>query len=446
MIFTIYKMEMHRNLKSFIIWSTALCGMLFLGMLFYPAINADGLLSQMDALFENPMMKGVLAAFGADVSALGSLMGFYVTYNSIYNVLLGCIFASILAGNLLAKEEADKTAEFLFTRPVSRNYIFLGKTAVLFSYITLLSLLFFIVSCLSLEAVKKDSPRNLEISETDRELIADQIKKHPDLIYAAFNLTDDSFTEYSMSFASDLLNNNKSELADMNLDLADMNMLIGEAAADPEAFFESVLTDPEAYMPLFSIPPEQRDEFLLNVLSEQQEYREMRASFFSSPELFLQFFSENPGLALSQFAGVPGSMKACLTMLDLPVNIESRIFKKYSVRKLAVNSFYIYLLLMSIGSIVLFISLLIKRGRSVLGLALGLVFFFYFINSIADFGAELSSAAAVIGYISPFTWMDNDITSPDYALVWWRVLYFLVISCSALVLTNRRLSSKDILV
>ncbi|MBI9098374.1 MAG: ABC transporter permease subunit, partial [Spirochaetaceae bacterium] len=159
MNWNIYKMEMRRNLKSFTIWTASICGMLFFGMLFYPAINQDGLLNQMEALFENPMMKGMLAAFGADVSSLGSLMGFYVTYNSIYNVVLGCIFASILAGNLLAKEEAEKTAEFLFTRPVSRTVIFLSKTAVLFTYVTLLSLLFFLISILSLEFVKKDSPR-----------------------------------------------------------------------------------------------------------------------------------------------------------------------------------------------------------------------------------------------------------------------------------------------
>jgi hypothetical protein len=59
----IYKMELIRNLKSFIIWTSSICGILFLGMLFYPAINANGLLSQMEALFENPMMIGNAGSF-----------------------------------------------------------------------------------------------------------------------------------------------------------------------------------------------------------------------------------------------------------------------------------------------------------------------------------------------------------------------------------------------
>jgi hypothetical protein len=446
MNFIIYRMELRRNFKSFVIWSSAICGMLFLGMLFYPAINTDGLLSQMDALFENPMMKGVLAAFGADVSALGSLMGFYVTYNSIYNVLLGCIFASILAGNLLAKEEADKTAEFLFTRPVSRNAIFISKTAVMFTYLTLVGVLYFIVSGAAMEAVKGDSPRQLEISSRDKALVIEKIEKYPGRIYEAFNLTEDSFNEYSMSFASDLLSSGSPELAEMNLDPSDMNKLIDEASEDPEAFFNSALSRPEDYMPMFSIPAEGREEFLDNVRNEREEFHKMRESFYCSPELFIQFFDKNPALAFSQFAQVHGSMAAAVAILELPEDFEKRIFKKYSMRKLAVLCLYIYLLLVCIGSIILFVSLLLHRGRSAMGPALGLVFFFYFLNSLSGLVSEMSVGAAVIGYLSPFTWMDSDITATGYGLSWWRILTFLIVSAIALFTANRRLASKDILV
>ncbi|MBI9105349.1 MAG: ABC transporter permease [Spirochaetales bacterium] len=446
MKFIIFRMEIKRNLKTFIIWSSAVCGMLFLGMLFYPVINADGLLTQMDALFENPMMKGLLGAFGADVSALGSLMGFYVTYNSIYNVLLGCIFASILAGNLLSREEADKTAEFLFTRPVSRNSIFISKTAVLFTYITFLSILFFIVSIIAFEAVKGDSPRRLEISDREKTLVIEQIKKYPENIYTAFNLTEDSFAEYSLTYASRLMKGSASELKEMNLDINEMNNLIEEAMESPEDFFKSALDNPEDYMPMFGIQPEGRDEFLQNVRGEQEEYQTMKDSFYTMPDLFIQFFDENPELALSQFETVPGSMLEAISVLDLPVDFEKDIFMKYSIRRLAVLCLYIYLLLLCIGCIVLFVSLLVNRGRSVLGPALGLVFFFYFLNSISALAAEFSPAAAVIGMVSPFTWMDSDITSASYRLSLPRVVTFLVVSSAALFGANRRLAIKDILV
>jgi len=446
MNWNIYQMEMRRNLKSFLIWAGSICGMLFFGMLFYPAINADGLLMQMEALFENPMMKGMLAAFGADVSSLGNLMGFYVTYNSIYNVLLGCIFASVLAGNLLAKEEAEKTAEFLFTRPVSRTTIFFSKTAVLFTYITLLSLMFFIVSIASMEFVKKDSPRYPEISADDKRLIMEQIKRNPQNIYEAFNLTDDSFAEYSLTYASGLLSESPEEMREMDLDINSMNSLLREARDSPENFFENILNNPEKYMSLFSFTPDRRDEFLEHVRKEQIEYKKMKESFFSSPEVFLLIFEENPAIALNQFSSEPGSMDITRQLLDLPENLEKRIFKKYSIYKLAILCTYIYLLILSIGSIVLLISLLVNRGKSVIGPTLGLVFFFYFLNSLSSLAMGYSTVVSYIGYVSPFTWMDTDIHAPDFQLTWWRMLYFILISGISLTAAQLRLKRKDILV
>lgn len=446
MNWNIYQMEMRRNLKSFTIWAVSICGILFLGMLFYPAINADGLLTQMEALFENPMMKGMLAAFGADVSSLGSLMGFYVTYNSMYNVLLGCIFASVLAGNLLAKEEAEKTAEFLFTRPVSRTAIFFSKTAVLFTYITLLSFLFFIVSVASLEFVKKDSPRLPEISPKDKRLIMEQIQQNPQNIYEAFNLTDDSFKEYSLAYASQLLSDSSDEMKEMDLNINSMNSLLNEVMNSPENFFESVMQSPEKYMSLFSFSPDQREEFLEHIRKEQIEYYTMKDSFFSSPEVFLLIFEENPTIALNQFSSEPGSMNRALELLKLPENMEKRIFKKYSVYKLAVLCTYMYLLILSMGSVVLFISLLVNRGQSVTGPTLGLVFFFYFLNSLSSLATGFSPRLSYIGYLSPFTWMDTDINARDFHLAWWRILYFIFISGLSLTAAQIRLKRKNMLV
>lgn len=446
MNWNIYKMEMGRNLKSFIIWTGSICSMLFLGMLFYPAINADGLLTQMEALFENPMMKGMLAAFGADVSNLGSLMGFYVTYNSIYNVLLGCIFASVLAGNLLAKEEADKTGEFLFTRPLSRTTIFLSKTSVLFTYISLLSLLFFLVSIASMEFVQKDSPRLTEISRRDMKLIAEQIEEFPEEIYGAFNLTDESFAQYSLTYASNLLSASEEEILEMELDINSLTTLLAEAMENPEIFFENVLANPEDYMYLFSFPSDQREEFLSMVGNEKREYDAMKESFFSTPEIFLMIFREDPTIALNQFSKERGSMKRTIELLGLPANMEERIFKKYSVVKIAVLCIYIYLLILAVGCLILFVSLLVYRGKSLTGPALGLVFVLYFLNSLSSLVKSVSPRISLIGYVSPFTWIDGNINSWDYSLTWWRILYFLLLSFVSLLAAGIRFKKKDILV
>lgn len=442
---TIYKMEMRRHLKSFAIWSASICGILFFGMLFFPAITADGLLTQMETLFENPMMKGMLAAFGADVYSMSSLTGFYVTYNSIYNVLLACIFASVLAGNLLAKEESEKTAEFLFTRPVNRNHIFISKAAVLLTYITLLSLLYFLTSLVSLEFVKGDAKRILTLSEKDRTLFIQQIETHPEAIYEAFNLDDESFANYSLSYASGLLSSSHSEIEEMNVNPDDLNLLLDEAMEGPEDFFAKVLKTPEPYMAIFSVPSSGKENFLKNIREEREQYTLMKKDFFTSPELFLMFFDADPSSALNQFADEPGSLNHAIQLLDLPENIEDRIFGKYSIRTLGILCFYVYLLVCSIGSLILFISLLAKRGRSILGAALGIVFLFYFINSLSAMAAPVSPLAAGIGYLSPFTWMDTDFDAVNFGFRWWRILLFTGLTSGSLLAAGKVFSKKDIL-
>ncbi|MBN2655613.1 MAG: ABC transporter permease subunit [Spirochaetales bacterium] len=443
---TIYSMEMRRNFRSFLIWTASVCGILFFGMLFYPVINADGLLVQLDPLFENTMMKGLLSAFGADISSLGSLTGFYVTYNSIYNVLLACIFVSTVAANLLAKEEAEKTAEFLYTRPVSRRTVFISKSAVLLTYVTALSLLYFLTGIMAMEFVKKESTTALFVSPRNKAVLADAIKTHSEVIYEAFDLDDESFGKLALSYAAGMLAGNREKVDEMDLDPAAMSGLLEEAGKDPDRFFSAVLDNPDLYMSLFSFPQERKEEFLDNVRKEMEEYKSMKEDFFQSPELLLLFFDTDPSLILDRFSESESSMDKAIELLDLPGDFYSKIYKAYSVRVLLILNLYIFLLLLSMGSLVLLMSLLVKRGRSVLGASLGIVFFFYFINSLSSAASALSPAVKLIGFVSPFTWMDSGFSAPSYGLRWWRVALFLGTSVLSLLLSCRIFRKKDILI
>ncbi len=63
------------------------------------------------------------------------MLGFYATYFVYYVPLIGGIYAYYLGGRLLANEEQDKTAEFLLSRPLSRNAIVGTKLMVYTFYI-----------------------------------------------------------------------------------------------------------------------------------------------------------------------------------------------------------------------------------------------------------------------------------------------------------------------
>jgi ABC-2 type transport system permease protein len=60
-----------------------------------------------------------------------SVLGFYAINNIIYMMVLGSIFAIVLSSNILLKEEYNKTAEYLLTRPLTRSEVFLSKLAVI---------------------------------------------------------------------------------------------------------------------------------------------------------------------------------------------------------------------------------------------------------------------------------------------------------------------------
>jgi ABC-2 type transport system permease protein len=76
----------------------------------------------------NLVPKGALQFKGiSNFSDLLSVLGFYSVNNIIYMMVLGSIFAIVLSSNILLKEEYNKTAEYLLTRPLTRTEIFFSK-------------------------------------------------------------------------------------------------------------------------------------------------------------------------------------------------------------------------------------------------------------------------------------------------------------------------------
>jgi len=80
----IYLKEMRLNRNSFIVWSTTVGAVIFLGMAFYPVLMEEQMLEQLTAFFENPFMKGIMTAFGAGIEVLTNVLGFYSTRNAIF--------------------------------------------------------------------------------------------------------------------------------------------------------------------------------------------------------------------------------------------------------------------------------------------------------------------------------------------------------------------------
>lgn len=120
----IFKREFNRSLKSLIIWSLALGGLILLMLSLFPQMAEQQ--QDVDKLLE-VYPESIKQAFGMDELNLGTLIGFYGIEVYMVTTLLGSIYASILASSILAKEENEKTIEFLLSKPITRSQIVTQK-------------------------------------------------------------------------------------------------------------------------------------------------------------------------------------------------------------------------------------------------------------------------------------------------------------------------------
>ena len=144
--------ELRRNAAGLIIWITVITIFISVTMLVYPLFmkNQSKIVGLMNILPKELLQfKGV-----SNMNDFLSVLGFYAVNNIIYMMVLGSIYAIVLSSGILLKEEYNKTAEYLLTRPLSRSEIFISKLAVLTLNVFLLNLVTSLAGLICLELVK----------------------------------------------------------------------------------------------------------------------------------------------------------------------------------------------------------------------------------------------------------------------------------------------------
>jgi ABC-2 type transport system permease protein len=155
MNYNLFVREMRRNAFSLIIWTGILTFLITVTMSVYPVFldNQSKIMGMLSIIPPEALeFKGI-----SNFSDLLSVLGFYAVNNIIYMLVLGSIYSIVLSSNILLKEEYNKTAEYLLTRPVTRSEIFRSKLSVIFINIIVLNLVASIAGFLSIELVSKGS-------------------------------------------------------------------------------------------------------------------------------------------------------------------------------------------------------------------------------------------------------------------------------------------------
>lgn len=133
---TLFFHELRRDRIKLLVWSGAIASMLLISIVIYPQMTSQ--MSEVGDIFSE--MGGFSEAFNMDKVNFSEFRGYFAVECGNVLGLGGAFFAALLGIAALAKEERERTAEFLLTHPVSRRYVVAQKLAAVIGEILILNL------------------------------------------------------------------------------------------------------------------------------------------------------------------------------------------------------------------------------------------------------------------------------------------------------------------
>ncbi len=154
----IYLRELKARRKSIIFWSIGLFLMDAASMNKFAGFEKSGQATQVFAAFP----KGLARAFGLGNVDINTALGWFAMA-FMYLLVLVAIHASLLGAGILAEEEQDKTAEFLYAKPISRAKVVTEKLLAALTLIIILNIVTLLSSISMVAAFNKGVSPTQEI-------------------------------------------------------------------------------------------------------------------------------------------------------------------------------------------------------------------------------------------------------------------------------------------
>ncbi len=148
------KHELKQSWKSLTVWTLAIGFFIIACVLLFPEMKGE--MNEISGMFSS--MGVFTEAFGMDRLDFGTLIGFYGIECGNVLGIGGALFASLTAVSALAKEEKDRTAEFLLTHPVSRTGMISSKLAAVMIQIAVLNVVVYVLSVVSIRLIGEEIP------------------------------------------------------------------------------------------------------------------------------------------------------------------------------------------------------------------------------------------------------------------------------------------------
>lgn len=139
---TLYLYELKSGSKSLIVWIVCIIGFFGFSMSMFPTFSKNaGAVNDMMKTFPPEM----LGALGIDFIDFSKPLD-YMAYMFQYMLVAVGAFSIMMSGSLIAKEEDEKTIEFLYAKPITRHYIIRAKLAAIITNIFIVAGSFYLAT------------------------------------------------------------------------------------------------------------------------------------------------------------------------------------------------------------------------------------------------------------------------------------------------------------
>ncbi len=119
----VFKRELRANLRATIFWCIGIAAFAGIGFVKYSGVAGAG--ADINMIFDM-LPRIVRIAFGMGTLPVYEPHGYFACLY-VWLCFLAYTQSALLGGTILAKEERDKTADFIFTKPVTRTDVIFGK-------------------------------------------------------------------------------------------------------------------------------------------------------------------------------------------------------------------------------------------------------------------------------------------------------------------------------
>lgn len=156
---SVYLHELKSYRKSTFWWSVSIALLMAAAIAKFDAFQKSG--ESVNDLFKS-LPPGLSALFGVTGVDLTTASGYFVVTVAYTAIMLG-VHAVLIGSGIVAKEETEHTAEFLYTKPASRWKILAPKLLAALTIVVILNLVTLVASVIGMDSVVEPSSVNNDI-------------------------------------------------------------------------------------------------------------------------------------------------------------------------------------------------------------------------------------------------------------------------------------------